>query len=33
LHEMERRSEKYGMVTLCIAGGMGITTIIENLNV
>ena len=31
LHEMERRGEKYGLVTLCIAGGIGITTIIENL--
>jgi acetyl-CoA C-acetyltransferase len=31
LHEMERRGEKYGMVTLCIAGGLGITTIVENL--
>ncbi len=31
LHEMERRGEKYGMVTLCIGGGLGITTIIENL--
>ncbi|MGE7778873.1 thiolase family protein [Peribacillus sp. NPDC097264] len=33
LHEMERRGEKYGLVTLCIAGGLGITTIIENLQV
>lgn len=31
LHEMERRGEKYGLVTLCIAGGQGITTIFENL--
>ena len=31
LHEMERRGEKYGLVTLCIAGGLGISTIIENL--
>lgn len=31
LHEMERRGEKYGLVTLCIAGGLGITTIVENL--
>lgn len=31
LHEMERRGEKYGLVTLCIGGGQGITTIIENL--
>ena len=33
LHEMERRGEKYGLVTLCIAGGMGITTIVENLQI
>ncbi|MCF6094856.1 thiolase family protein [Microaerobacter geothermalis] len=33
LHEMERRGEKYGMVSLCIGGGQGITTIIENLQV
>lgn len=33
LHEMERSGEKYGLVTLCIGGGQGITTIIENLQV
>ncbi|SEA80759.1 acetyl-CoA C-acetyltransferase [Thalassobacillus cyri] len=33
LHEMERRGEKYGLVTLCIGGGQGISTIIENLRV
>lgn len=33
LYEMERRGEKYGLVTLCIGGGQGITTIIENLQV
>lgn len=31
LHEMERRGEKYGLVTLCIGGGQGISTIIENI--
>ena len=31
LHEMERRGEKYGLVTLCIGGGQGISTIFENL--
>ncbi|MCM3588377.1 thiolase family protein [Mesobacillus maritimus] len=31
LHEMERRGEKYGLVTLCIGGGQGITTIVENM--
>ncbi|MEK3937103.1 thiolase family protein [Sporosarcina sp. FSL W7-1349] len=33
LHEMERRGERYGLVSLCIAGGLGITTIVENLQV
>ena len=33
LHEMERRGEKYGLVTFCIGGGLGITTIVENLQV
>lgn len=33
LHEMERRGEKYGLVTLCIGGGQGISTIFENLQV
>ena len=32
LHEMERRGEKYGLVTLCIGGGQGISTIIEYLH-
>jgi acetyl-CoA C-acetyltransferase len=33
LHEMERRGEKYGLVTLCIGGGQGISTIVENMQV
>ncbi|WP_249870392.1 thiolase family protein [Oceanobacillus saliphilus] len=33
LHEMERSGEKYGLVTLCIGGGQGISTIIENCQV
>ncbi|MFE4706363.1 thiolase family protein [Peribacillus simplex] len=33
LHEMERRGEKYGLATLCIGGGQGISTIVENCNV
>ena len=33
IHELERTGEKYGLVTLCIAGGMGITTIVENLQI
>lgn len=31
LHEMERRGERYGLVTLCIGGGQGISTVIEYL--
>ena len=31
LYEMKRRGSKYGLVTLCIGGGQGITTIVENL--
>lgn len=31
LDELERRSARYGLVTLCIGGGMGIATIIERL--
>ena len=31
IHEMERRKSRYGLVTLCIAGGLGIATIVENL--
>ncbi|MFD4819737.1 thiolase family protein [Peribacillus butanolivorans] len=31
MYEMERRKARYGLVTLCIAGGLGISTIIENL--
>ena len=31
LHEMKRRKSKYGMVTMCIGGGMGAAGIFENL--
>jgi len=31
LYEMERRGSKYGMVTMCIGGGMGAAGIFENL--
>ncbi len=31
LHEMKRRKAKYGMVTMCIGGGMGAAGIFENL--
>ncbi|MEK3765428.1 thiolase family protein [Solibacillus sp. FSL K6-4121] len=32
INELERRKERYGLVTLCIGGGLGISAIIENLN-
>lgn len=31
MYEMERRGSRYGLVTLCIGGGQGISTIVENL--
>ena len=31
IHEMARRKSKYGMVTMCVGGGMGAATIFENL--
>ena len=31
IYEMNRTDQKYGMATLCIGGGMGITVIVENL--
>ncbi|PWA10751.1 acetyl-CoA C-acyltransferase [Pueribacillus theae] len=30
IHEMKRRNSRYGLVTMCIGGGMGIATIVEN---
>lgn len=32
LHEMKRSKARYGMVTMCIGGGMGAAGIFENLN-
>ncbi|MET7403871.1 acetyl-CoA C-acyltransferase, partial [Dactylosporangium sp. NPDC005572] len=29
--ELERRQLRYGLVTLCIGGGMGIATIVERI--
>ncbi|QXD14585.1 thiolase family protein [Rhodocaloribacter litoris] len=31
LHEMKRRGTRYGIVTMCIGGGMGAAAVIENL--
>jgi acetyl-CoA acyltransferase len=31
IHEMGRRKSKYGMVTMCVGGGMGAAAIFENL--
>ena len=30
LHEMQKRGDKYGLATLCVGGGMGVSTIVEN---
>lgn len=32
LHEMRRRNIRYGLVTMCVGGGMGAAGIFENLN-
>lgn len=31
LHEMQRSDKKFGLATLCVGGGMGITTIVEKM--
>ncbi|KAB2333267.1 thiolase family protein [Cytobacillus depressus] len=33
IKEMERRGSRYGLVTLCIGGGQGLTAIVENMRV
>jgi acetyl-CoA C-acetyltransferase len=33
IHEMLRRKVKYGLATICVAGGLGVSTIYENLNI
>lgn len=32
LYEMQRRDEHYGLATLCVGGGMGITVVVENMH-
>jgi acetyl-CoA acyltransferase len=32
IHEMKRRASRYGMVTMCVGGGMGGCLILENVN-
>ena len=32
LHEMKRRNVRYGLVTMCIGGGMGAAGVFENIN-
>lgn len=32
MHELRRTNKRYGLVTLCIAGGLGIATIVENVH-
>ncbi len=33
LHEMKRNSSKYGLATICVAGGQGLATVYESINV
>jgi acetyl-CoA acyltransferase len=33
LHEMERRGIRYGIVSMCVGGGMGAAGVLENLRV
>jgi acetyl-CoA acyltransferase len=32
IYEMKRRGEQFGLVTMCVGGGMGAAGILENLN-
>jgi acetyl-CoA C-acetyltransferase len=31
IHEMLRRNTRYGLATICVAGGLGVSAIFENL--
>ena len=33
IHEMIRRNIRYGLATICVAGGLGVSVIFENLNI
>jgi acetyl-CoA C-acetyltransferase len=33
LYELERRRQRYGLVTMCIGGGQGIAAVFENYRV
>jgi len=30
LHELKKRGERYGLATICVAGGLGVSVIFEN---
>ena len=32
LHELERRDKEFGLVTMCIGGGMGAAGIVQRIN-
>ncbi|SCD88118.1 acetyl-CoA C-acetyltransferase, partial [Streptomyces sp. OspMP-M43] len=31
IDELERRDQQFGLVTLCVGGGMGVATIVERI--
>ncbi len=33
IHEMQKRKSRYGLATLCIAGGQGSAVILENMQI